>query len=120
MVVPSALYNTVIRFRLTIILLNYKIIVDTNHCLDYQVVELEEQPISEKEEEAEPIPEPTEEETKTEAVEPVKEVSADSAEPELEKLVEPEEPEVLQTAAVNLINDVFQTLDLEAASESEE
>ena len=47
-------------------------------------------------------------------------MSADSAEPELEKLVEPEEPEVLQTAAVNLINDVFQTLDLEAASESEE
>ena len=89
--------------------------------MDDQVVE--KPPISEPapaKEEAEQVPEPTEEETKTEAVEPVKEVSADSAEPELEKLVEPEEPEVLQTAAVNLINDVFQTLDLEAASESEE
>ncbi|KAL5264382.1 hypothetical protein ACHWQZ_G005467 [Mnemiopsis leidyi] len=81
-----------------------------------------EEPAATKEEaeQPEPVTEPVVEDTKTETVDPVKEVSADSAEPELEKLIDAEEPEELQAAALNLVNGVFQTLDLEAASESEE
>ena len=81
-----------------------------------------EEPAATKEEaeQPEPVTEPVVEDTKTETVDPVKEVSADSAEPELEKLIDAEEPEEIQTAALNLVNGVFQTLDLEAASESEE
>jgi len=54
-----------------------------------------------------------------ESVEPVAE---DAAEPELEKLIDPEEdqPQVLQTAALDLVNNVFQTLDMEAVSDDSE
>ena len=61
--------------------------------------------------------EPTEVEvTKEEPAEAV--AKEDLSEPELEKLVDTEEdqePEAVQAAALNLVNNVFQTLDLEAA-----
>jgi len=47
---------------------------------------------------------------------------AESVEPELQKLIEPEEeqPELFQTAAVNLVFNVFQTLDQEAVTDDSE
>ena len=47
-------------------------------------------------------------------------VAEDTAEPELEKLIDSDgeqQPELFQTAALNLVNNVFQTLDLEAETD---